>query len=315
MTDHGIIFNIQRFTIHDGPGIRTEIFLKGCPMKCLWCGNPESQKPYIQPGIYKSKCISAKKCGLCLEACPEEALIFYRGKLSATDTERCSRCMECARVCPADAVKQWGRSISADECIEEILRDREFYEKSRGGVTVSGGEPLLQSDFVKAIFTGCRREGIHTCCESTFHVKWEECEKILPFTDLFISDIKHMDSDVHRKYTGVGNERVLENLKRLVKSKKELILRIPVIPGVNDTEDNIKAAADFITEDLEGRVRSLQLLSFMRLGVEKYASLNMEYGMKDVKVNRKAFQKKVDDMAGYFSSRGIHCLVGTRERE
>lgn len=316
MSQQGVIFNIQRFTIHDGPGIRTELFLKGCPLRCEWCSNPESWAAYIQPGIYKTKCISHKKCGACEEVCPVEgALHFTRGKLNSIDRSQCTNCLACYEACPSDAVKRWGQSLSVEECMKEILRDRGYYERSGGGVTVSGGEPLLQSDFVAELFKACKEEGIQTCCESTCYVDWKEIERILPYTDIVISDIKHMNTDIHKRYTGVPNERILENLKRLAGGGRELILRIPVIPNINDDMDNIKATADFILGELGGRVRTLQLLSFMRLGEEKYASLGMPYKMEDVKVNRKSFQKHVDEIAEYFNSRGIHCLVGTKEKQ
>lgn len=316
MSQQGVIFNIQRFTIHDGPGIRTELFLKGCPLRCEWCSNPESWAAYIQPGIYKTKCISHKKCGACEDVCPVEgALNFIRGKLTSIDRSQCTNCLACYDACPSDAVKRWGQSLSVKECMKEILRDRGYYERSGGGVTVSGGEPLLQSDFVAELFKACKEEGIQTCCESTCYVDWKEIERILPYTDIVISDIKHMNTEVHKRYTGVPNERILENLKKLAGDGRELILRIPVIPNINDDMDNIKATADFIIGELGGRVRTLQLLSFMRLGEEKYASLGMPYKMEDVKVNRKSFQKHVDEIAEYFNSRGIHCQVGTKEKQ
>lgn len=316
MSQQGVIFNIQRFTIHDGPGIRTELFLKGCPLRCEWCSNPESWAAYIQPGIYKTKCISRKKCGACEEACPVEgALHFIRGKLTSIDRSQCTNCLACYEACPSDAVKRWGQSLSVEECMKEILRDRGYYERSGGGVTVSGGEPLLQSDFVAELFKACKEEGIQTCCESTCYVDWKEIERILPYTDIVISDIKHMNTEIHKRYTGVPNERILENLKKLAGDGRELILRIPVIPNINDDMDNIKDTTDFILGELGGRVRTLQLLSFMRLGEEKYASLGMPYKMEDVKVNRKSFQKHVDEIAEYFNSRGIHCLVGTKEKQ
>lgn len=316
MSQQGIVFNIQRFTIHDGPGMRTELFLKGCPLHCRWCSNPEGLKPYIQPGVYKKKCISHKNCGLCETACPQEdTLNFYRQKLISIDREKCTGCMECAKACPSDAIKQWGRTMTIEECMKAILRDRGYYERSGGGVTVSGGEPLLQSEFVAELFHQCKAEDIHTCCETTFHVDWEDIERILPVTDLLISDLKHMDPEIHKKYTGVDNKRILANMKRLVSEGRDLILRIPVIPQVNDDMENISATADFILNELQGKVRTLQLLSFMRLGEEKYQSLGMPYEMEDVKVNRKSFQKHVGELAEYFNSRGIHCMVGTREKE
>jgi len=205
--------------------------------------------------------------------------------------------------------------MSVEDCMKEIRKDRGYYDRSGGGVTVSGGEPLIQSDFVAELFQACKDEGIHTCCESTFCADWKEVEKVLPYTDLIISDIKHMDSRIHKEYTGADNERILENLKRLAGGDRELILRIPVIPNVNDDMANIEATADFIINELGGRVRTLQLLSFMRLGEEKYASLGMPYQMEDVKINRKVFQKHVGELAEYFNSRGIHCLVGTKEKQ
>jgi pyruvate formate lyase activating enzyme len=316
MPQQGIIFNIQRFTIHDGPGLRTELFLKGCPLRCEWCSNPESWTAYIQPGVYKTKCISRKKCGLCEDVCPEESILnFTRGKLNSIERSKCTNCLSCINSCPSDAIKQWGKSMSIEECMKEIRKDKGYYERSGGGVTVSGGEPLLQSDFVAELFKACKDEGIQTCFESTFYADWKEIEKILPYTDIMISDIKHMDTDIHKKYTGVYNGKILENLKRLTNEKRELILRIPIIPNVNDDMENIEATADFILNELDSHVRTLQLLSFMRLGEEKYASLGMSYKMQDVKVNRKSFQKHVNEIANYFNSRGISCLVGTKEKE
>ncbi len=316
LQEKGIIFNIQRFTIHDGPGLRTELFFKGCPLRCKWCGNPESFQKSIQLGVYSKKCISKKKCGDCLTVCPQvEALQFYRGKLVSIDSDKCTNCHACFQVCPSDAIKKWGDELSVDECMEIIRKDKGYYERSGGGVTVSGGEAMLHSDFIRQLFMSCKEEGIHTCFESAFYGKWEELEKVLSYTDLFISDIKHMDSSKHKTYVGVGNELILENLIKLSKLDKELILRIPVIPNVNDDMENIEATADFILNQMNGKVRTLQLLSFMRLGEEKYQSLNLEYKMRDVKVNRKAFQKKVEEIAKYFNNRGIHCLIGTKEKK
>ena len=326
MDQTGIVFNIQHFTIHDGPGIRTEIFLKGCPLRCRWCSNPESLTARILPGVYKKKCIGEKACGLCDSVCPEKKkgpsgeeispLAFYRNRLVGIDYDRCSSCMACAEACPSEAIKAWGRQMTPEEAMEEIRRDRGYYERSGGGVTISGGEPLLQTDFTAEVFRRCRQEGIHTCCESCLSADWDQIEKLLPPTDLWIADLKMMDPEKHREWTGAGNRRILDNLKRLAEIPElELILRIPVIPGINDSQENMEQTADFILKEMKGRVRTLQLLSFMRLGEEKYASLGMPYEMKSLRFRRDYFQRKIDRFAEYFNSRGIHTLVGTREKE
>lgn len=315
MSQKGIVFNIQRFTLHDGPGIRTELFLKGCPLRCDWCGNPESLKGSIELGVFNSKCLSLNKCGSCKESCPDKSkLQFTHNKLSSIDSSKCKDCFICEKNCPSNAIRTWGKSMSVDECMNEILKDKGYYDRSGGGVTISGGEPLLQSDFVSLLLKKCKENSIHTCCESSLYSEWEDIEKILPFTDLIISDIKHIDTDIHKKYTGVNNYKILENLKKITSEKKELILRIPVIPGVNDDFKNIEKTADFIINELNRQIKCLQLLSFMRLGEEKYQSLGLPYKMKNLNFDRIEFQKHINKIADYFNSRGINCLVGTKEK-
>ncbi|GHA58335.1 glycyl-radical enzyme activating protein [Photobacterium aphoticum] len=312
---HGNVFNIQLFTLDDGPGIRTELFLKGCPLRCQWCGNPESFKHYIQPGIYTNKCIGKEKCGACIDVCPDSSMLtFVDGKLTDIDRSKCTNCLKCHDACPSDAVKQWGNTLSIDECMKIIRKDKGFYQRSGGGVTVSGGDPIGQADFVAELFKTCQAEDIHTCLESSFYGKWSQLEKILPHTNLVISDIKHMDTQIHKAYTGVYNERILANLKKLAAENIPFILRIPVIPNVNDDDKNIQATADFIVNELDNKVRTLQLLSFMRLGEEKYQSLGLPYPMTDIVFERPAFQQKIKKIAEYFNSRGIHCVVGTKEK-
>lgn len=311
--EQGIIFNIQRYTINDGPGIRTEIFMKGCLLKCRWCSNPESQRAAIEPGVYSSKCISEDKCGLCITACRQQALLFAGGSIAGIDRSRCIGCMKCAAACPSEAVRAWGEKMSLDEVMAVIEKDRAFYEKSGGGVTVSGGEPLVQKEFTRSILKACREAGIHTCLESTFCTDRETAEAAAEYADLLISDIKHMDSEVHKKYTGAGNEKILANLKRLAACGHDMILRIPVIPGTNDDMENIIKTADYIEDNIGDRLRTLQLLSFMRMGEEKCRSLDRAYEMDSLQFDREKFQQRVEEIAAYFNSRGIHCVVGTAE--
>lgn len=316
MSDLAKVLNIQRFTLHDGPGIRTEIFLKGCPLRCDWCGNPESFNRRIEVGVFQNKCISTEHCGSCRDVCPNSDMLIYSdATLSQVDRHLCSGCLNCVEECPSEAIKQWGQSMSVDDCMALIRKDRGFYDRSGGGVTVSGGEPLLQSSFVRELFKACKQEGIHTCLESSFYANWNRIEQVLPYTDLFISDIKLMDGQAHKRHTGVENRKILRNLKLLVAADKDLILRIPVIPTINEDDVNISATADFIERELNGRVKVVQLLSFMRLGEEKYQSLGLEYKMRDLSFDRHEFQQRVGNIADYFNQRGIRCVVGTKEQE
>lgn len=315
MSNQGIVLNVQRFTLHDGPGIRTEFFLKGCPLRCDWCGNPESFNRHIEVGVYQNKCISSEKCDSCREVCHDPTILIFSGsQLEEIDRDKCTSCLACSDSCPAEAVKQWGQAMSVDECMEIILKDKGFYDRSGGGITVSGGEPLLQSNFVFDLFKVCKQEGIHTCLESSFYSNWNKIEKLVPYTDLFISDIKIMDRGLHKKHTGVDNQRILNNLKLISKTEKALILRIPIIPTINDSLNNIKATADFILHEMSGKTITLQLLSFMRLGEEKYESLGLPYKMKGLVFDRVEFQNLVKDIAVYINDRGIHCLIGTKEK-
>jgi pyruvate formate lyase activating enzyme len=282
----GVVTNIQRFSIHDGPGIRTTVFMKGCNLRCFWCHNPETWhlKPELQ--VFPQKCIG---CGACLEVCPNEAHVMTEeGKQFIR--ERCEGCGACADVCYAGALVLVGERVSVDDVLEEVLADRAFYESSGGGVTLSGGEPTLQMDFAYEILSRSREAGLHTAIETNAHCRWEDLERLLTVTDLVMTDIKHMDSEVHREAVGVSNERILENHRRLMKTDKPVIFRTPVIPTVNASDEAIDAIAAYIRElgeiraeaGSEGGMPRLELLPFHKLASDKFRSLDLDYQAEDL---------------------------------
>ncbi len=280
MTDYAIISNIQKYTIHDGPGIRTEIFFKGCPLRCLWCSNPEALEVKPELGFYPDKCLGEAACGWCRRACPDPPPAGMH--VSARfDTDRCRACLKCADACPAGTIRLWGKRWTVPELMEEIRKDRSFYDKSGGGVTLSGGEVLLQWEFAAALLRSCKAEGIHTCTESALHVPWAHAEAVFQYTDLVITDIKHMDSARHKAITGVGNERILDNIRRTAALGKPLVIRTPVVPGYNGDEENIRRTGEFLRDALGGAVVQYQLLPYRKMGTEKYASIRRPYPMAD----------------------------------
>lgn len=281
----GLITNIQKYTIHDGPGIRTEVFFKGCPLRCLWCSNPETLAPAPQIGAYPNKCLGADKCGLCLKACPLKENLpirFEGGMLSHVEmVTACAGCLKCTEVCPGRALKRWGEEKTVEELMKTILEDRSFYLKTGGGVTLSGGEVMLQWEFAAMLLEQCKRASVHTCVESALHCREEQMLEVYRFTDLVITDIKHMDTVKHKKYTGAGNELILQNIKKTAALGLPLVIRTPIVAGYNNDEKNIRATGRFIRDELGGRVVQHQLLPYRKMGTEKYDSLNEAYPMAD----------------------------------
>ena len=314
MLAKGIVFNTQRFTVSDGPGIRTEVFLKGCPLGCPWCSNPESRENHIEVGVYPTKCISAEKCGACLSVCPENCIAFESGVLKAVDRDKCSACMKCVDACPSVALKPWGRKMSVDEVMEIIRRDKPYYREN-GGVTFSGGEPFMQAEFLTSLLRECRHEGIHTCVESALFVDWEVIESALPFIDMMIADIKMADARLHKKYIGYDNAPILQNLERLAAADIPLVLRIPLIPKINDNIQNAALTAEFIKTKMHGNIQMLQLLPYMPLGEEKYHSLNQPYTFENYAYSKPAFESRCGNIRAYFAAQGIPCMLGTTTKE
>ncbi len=308
----GMVFNIQRFTVHDGPGIRTEFFLKGCTLRCDWCGNPESYVKKKQIAIYKGQCIGVDKCGDCIKACPqggEKVFTVEDNKVTAIDKSICDDCLKCYDECPSNALKVWGEEMTVDEAMEIILRDKDYYKENNGGVTISGGEALMQHEFVREVFKRCKEEGIHTCVETALHVKQEILDDVMPYTDMVITDIKHMDTEVHKKFIGFGNEQVLENVKKLATFNKPIILRIPVIPGFNDNEETIKSIGNFIINEMDNKVVQLQMLRFRPLGQEKYEGLGMPYKMEVTK-ERDDFESEIYGYVEMLKAMGVKAFAG-----
>jgi len=312
----GRVINIQRFTIHDGPGIRTEIFFKGCPLACTWCSNPESLSLKPELGVYPSKCIGLDKCALCVKVCPLESspLEFVDKVVVSAERDKCPEdCFLCASACPASAIIKWGKDRTVDELLKIIVADRGLYQKSGGGVTLSGGEVMLQWQFARDLLHACKMNYIHTCVESALHCSREIMEAVYEYTDLVITDIKHMDDRMHKQYTGVGNKLILENIKQTVLLDKKLVIRIPVIPDRNDDDENILATGAFILDVLKNRVIQVQLLPYRKLGTEKYDSLNRAYplGSDYVPPERAVWEANLLRLTGLLTDIGVPAVAGS----
>lgn len=274
------IFNIQRFSIHDGPGIRTLIFMKGCPLRCIWCSNPESQSAAPELVFYSEKCIKLNRC---MQVCPTHA-ISAQGNRLALDQSLCNLCGECVKACYTGAWNIFGREVDVNYIIQEVEKDALFYKNSGGGVTFGGGEPLLWPSFISAVSQQCHAHSIHVAIETCGHAPWKSFEEILNNIDLVIYDIKHIDPKIHEKLCGHPNGLILDNLKRISKrGNMEIAIRIPIIPGLNDSEDNIIGTARFVAS-LNSNIRRVEILPYHKLGVKKYERLVREYACEDVEV-------------------------------
>ena len=273
MTTIGTIFDIKRFSIHDGPGIRSTVFLKGCPLTCKWCHNPESQSPIPELVFHPERCLN---CGACAEVCPAGVTVINGGEvhyLSGNNGE-CQVCGKCALVCYPGARELIGYEISPGEVVGELVKDLPFYQESGGGVTFSGGEPLFQIDFLEETLKLCKEQGLHTALDTCGACSWEDLERLLPYLDLVLYDIKVMDNTQHTAYTGSSNKMILDNFQRLSQTKIPLRIRRPVIPGVNDSPEEIEALGDFIHN--QNGVKRIDLLPYHALSADKYKRLGRE---------------------------------------
>ncbi len=276
MTTSGIITNIQRCSTEDGPGIRTTVFFKGCPMTCTWCHNIETLDPKSTVVWYAVKCIGSQAC---VRACPEDALEMTPEGLRI-DHEKCDVCGKCEDACPTNAVKVMGKVWSSDDLVQELLRDKVFFETSNGGVTLSGGEATYQADFAIELAIGLQQEGVHVALDTSGYCSEKVLRDFLPHVDMVLYDLKVMDSDKHKEFTGVPLDRVLENARIISESKKRLWIRSPVIPEYTDAEENIRAIARFIVENIP-TIERYDLLAFNRMCIDKYALFDLEYPLKN----------------------------------
>ena len=303
-----VIFNIQRYCLHDGPGIRTTVFLKGCPLGCLWCCNPESFERKIEIGFLESKCIL---CGRCLEVCTKNAINpdLKNTEGYKIDYSNCNLCGDCVRACPSGALHFVGYEMTVDELYDEIESDASFFRLSGGGVTFSGGEPLVQIDFLQKIIEKCYHRNISTAIETCGHIPWENFEKVLKYVDYILYDIKHMDSKKHEELTGVTNKLILQNAKKLAERKTNLIFRVPLIPGCTDDEKNMNSIGE-LTKSLS--IKELHLLPYHRLGKNKYKFSRAQYMLEDLgdmattEKGRNTIKKSTSILEFY----GLNVIVG-----
>jgi pyruvate formate lyase activating enzyme len=300
------ILRIEKLSSYDGDGLRSVVFLKGCPLRCQWCSTPESHEMATDFGVRRSKCTH---CFACVDNCPEKAVAYDAGQdLFITDMKRCSDCRQCVDGCLAGARTAYGYTATADDILREVAKDSVFYYHSGGGVTVSGGEPFLQSDFLCELLEGCLLQGINTAVETCGHVAWESIQGVLPFIDTLFYDLKHMDDAVHKRLTGVGNRLILDNLQKIdqVTHPNTIIVRLPAIPGLNDDDANLRAMGEFCLT--LRKLKEIQLLPYHRLGLETYRTLSRPYALEYVAAAEDdALRPKVD----LLRQMGLRARVGS----
>jgi len=295
----GTVFNIQRFSVQDGPGIRATVFVKGCPLDCPWCSNPESQKPHPEIAHVDTVC---NQCGRCIDACDLKAISFAEKGIKI-DREKCNNCGKCVQVCTQDALKLFGKEVSAWEVLDEVIKDKLYY-RTNGGVTVSGGEPLSQARFVSALFKLCQEEGMHTTLDTSGYGGQRDLEMVLENTDLVLFDLKLIEPSSHIAIVKASNQPILRNAKLIVERRVPMIVRIPLIPGLTDTDENLEGIANFVRE-LDGEL-PVNILPYHRMGMGKYKMLDGEYKLSELK---QVPEERLKAVVDYFKSRGLACDI------
>ncbi len=301
--EKGRIFNIERYAIHDGPGIRTTVFFKGCPLRCWWCHNPEGQNPGPELVYRENRCVG---CGECLESCAKKALSLVSRRIILNRKE-CSVCGACAQICPSEALTIAGKEMKVEEMIKEIEMDRVFYDESKGGVTFSGGEPLFQPDFLDAILHECNERDIHTVLDTCGYAPRKIVESIRDKVDLFLYDMKIIDDAEHRKYVGVSNKLILQNLERLARNGSHIAISLPIIPRINDDEESILKMGKHVSS--LPSIEYVSLLPYHKAGIDKYKNLGKPYRLKRM---QPPTHHKIKMIKETFETFGLKVKVGGR---
>jgi len=299
----GHIFSIERYAVHDGGGIRTMVYLKGCPLRCLWCANPEGQEARSQLFFFAERCIG---CGRCLAVCPSGAARHDDTDDIVHEPALCQGCGRCIETCYADARRLFGRTVTVAEVMAEVLKDRAFYRRSGGGVTLSGGEPTAQAEFVGELLREFHRQGLHTALETCGHCDWPHLAELAQHLDLVLYDLKHMDSEVHQRLTGVPNTLILSNLRRLAELRSvEILVRMPVIPGHNNGRQNMEALGEFVS-GLAG-VSGVELLPYHPYGTGKYTRCGRAPALSKL---ASPTQAHLEELAAIVRAGGVACKIG-----
>ncbi len=293
------IFDIQRYSVHDGPGIRTLVFFKGCPLNCKWCQNPESIDRNPEIAFFENKCIG---CGECANVCPKDAIVFEKG--SRVNRELCDRCGKCSEVCYAEALTVIGEKHSIQSLLDVVERDRPFYEQSGGGVTVSGGEPTVQIEFLGNFLEAAKQAGLNTVIETCGAFAWSKFEAILPHLDIIYFDLKAADNDEHKRLTGLGNEHILANARRIVESEKKLVFRIPLVPDMTATEENLSGLIELLKELGQDEVH---LLPYHKMGESKLQRIDSHLETLCIEP---LSEERIAEIRGYFEAAGLKVSIG-----